>query len=203
MVQRSKYRVNQSVLPHTFLWAGAQVIEVTAGNQVGSEFHRLTALLYRYLAFEGYLNWVGPIVCPAAWRDERRFFASGRYAGTLGKFRLLIKEFRVTMPANKRPYSTIVRVAALRDQLVHPRPQASARIVRARSKPALPLAWHIGQLATKELCERARTDIWDACEVIHVAGKERLTREAVYCNSAFGLFGWQQAINLSSVAWGK
>ena len=65
-------------LLHKHLWEGARFLnDLAADNLPGRDFPQLAASLFLYFAFEAFLNYLGNIVAPEVWKDERRV-ARGR-----------------------------------------------------------------------------------------------------------------------------
>jgi hypothetical protein len=130
-----------------------------AGDDLpGRAFPQLAASLFLYFAFEAFLNYLGNIVAPEVWNDERNFFTRGRggYRGTLGKLDFLMDELQVARDRRTRPYRTIVTLDKGRDALAHPRAEAIRRT--QRSTAPVPTA-QIYRLADKNLFAAASADI--------------------------------------------
>ena len=191
----STHGLHGQTYPHTYLWMGAQVLEeLTPDDGQARRFKLLASLLLQYLAFEGYLNWVGPAVCPHAWEDERHTFSRGKYTGTLGKVRLLATTMGIQPHFKKRPYSTVAQIDTWRDALVHSRPERlrgrhKSKVVDTRR--VLPTVF---RLPTRAFVDRARQDIWQLCTDLHTAAAERFEATGIHTSSPFSMLGWHQVL---------
>ncbi len=115
-----KVRLEGEHLTHTTLWATAQRFLSTGLAEPKGSFHPLlAAVVFGYFAFEAYLNTALRAVAPDTWKDERRFFASGAYRGTLGKFQYLAESAGHSFEKSRRPFQTVKRLAEARDFLGH------------------------------------------------------------------------------------
>jgi hypothetical protein len=156
-------------LLHKHLWEGARFLNSLAAEDMpGRDFPRLAASLFLYFSFEAFLNYLGNIVAPQEWADERTFFNRGpvRYRGTLGKLDYLMDQLHVARNKRTRPYRTIVTLDRGRDALTHPR----AEMIKRMQRPAAPIPEaQIYQLANKKF-------FTEACEDIEALAIELLKR---------------------------
>jgi hypothetical protein len=154
-------------LLHKHLWEGARFLHSMAAEDMpGRYFPRLAAGLFLYFAFEAFLNYLGNIVAPEVWADERIFFSRGPggYRGTLGKLDYLMDRLHIARNRRTRPYRTIVALDRGRDALTHPR----AEMIKRRQRPTAPIPEaQIYQLANPKL-------FTDACEDIEALAIELL-----------------------------
>ena len=92
-----------------------------------------------YFSFEGYLNYLGELIAPEVWKDERHFFTQKPYDGTLGKYHFLMKiTIQDPPPKTRRPHLTIIRLAQLRNFVAHSRPEFGQRTARLSKKTGFP-----------------------------------------------------------------
>jgi hypothetical protein len=146
-------------LIHRHLWEGARFLHAMATDDMpGRSYPRLAASLFLYFAFEAFLNYLGNIVAPEVWRDERNFFSRspGKYRGALGKLDYLLDQLHISRDRGKRPYRTIVTLDRGRDALAHPRSEGINR--RQRPRAPIPVAKIYG-LADPKFFSVAREDI--------------------------------------------
>src|SRR5687768_2096004 len=77
---------------HRHLWHAAEMLrERGRGPEDGNGILLMASTVFVYLAVEAYTNDLGARVCPSEWADERNFFSTGDFRGTLGKLAYLAK----------------------------------------------------------------------------------------------------------------
>lgn len=82
------------------------------------------SILTAFLAFEGFINFVGDEIAPGIWSKEREFFSGNRFRGIVGKIEYLFTLFpNIELQKEKEPYLTFKRVKETRDNLAHNRVQ--------------------------------------------------------------------------------
>lgn len=80
------------------------------------------SILTAFLAFEGFINFVGDEVAPEIWSKEREFFSDKKFRGIVGKIEYLFTLFpNMELQKEKEPYLTFGRVKETRDNLAHNR----------------------------------------------------------------------------------
>ncbi len=115
-----KVRLEGEHLTHTTLWATAKrFLSIGLRAPKGSFYQLLATVVFGYFAFEAYLNTALRAVAPDVWKDERRFFTSGKYRGTLGKFHYLAELAGLRVEKSRRPFQTVKRLSEARDFLGH------------------------------------------------------------------------------------
>lgn len=115
-------RFEEVMYSHRRLWLVASQLTGQADeNPLHSWYGYLAAQLLSFFAMEGLLNHIGEELRGDVWKDERSFFASSGYQGTLGKFDYLAEELGVEVDRSRRPYQSLKQLATLRNDMVHPR----------------------------------------------------------------------------------
>ena len=90
------------------LWATATYLLSLGVRRRRGSFHPLVAAsVFAFFAFEAFLNEVGRQLYPAVWARERKSFVSGRYRGTLGKFKYLATKTSFAYCPDARPFQTV------------------------------------------------------------------------------------------------
>jgi hypothetical protein len=151
-------------------------------------------MLFVYLAFEAYLNYLGPRVCPNEWADERTYFGGDggeRYRGTLGKLHRLADEAGVVLEKGRRPYQTVVELDRRRDRLVHGRHEEFDYVVEFKDPKYIPDPEpQIYGLADSASLARAMTDVSAICDELHKRCQELAGEHAISGGAAFvGMIG--------------
>lgn len=117
-IQTTDYR--GMVLIHVHLWdvVKRQLARAEA-NPVGSGYDRLVALTFAGMFSEGYVNFLGGYLDPAAWGNERKVFPGGIRQKTNRLAELL------GLPApdkTVRPYKSVDDLRLFRDSIAHAKP---------------------------------------------------------------------------------
>lgn len=82
----------------------------------------ICSVLTAFLAFEGFVNFVGDEIAPEIWKVERTFFSGPEYKGITGKVDYLFSLFKNGKPKkSEEPYRTFARMKRTRDDLAHNR----------------------------------------------------------------------------------
>ncbi|MEW6406231.1 MAG: hypothetical protein AB1649_30970, partial [Chloroflexota bacterium] len=99
-------------------------LTLAKSDEIEGKYYALAAVLFSFMAFEGYLNWLGSRIAENVWRNERDFFSRPPFKGTLGKFSYLVTLLHLEMPdPSKGPYQTALEVHRLRDSIAHTTPE--------------------------------------------------------------------------------
>jgi hypothetical protein len=117
---------------HRILWTTAQKnLNSSRTSKDDSLYFALSAILMMYFAFEGYINWLGNLIAPDKWDNEREFFSRSPYQGTLGKYLFLSEHLSLPTP-NKSdgPFQRVKDIQRLRDKAVHPKAESGERNVK-------------------------------------------------------------------------
>ena len=115
-----KVRLTGEHFTHEVLWGTAKRFLATGVEQPrGSFYPLLAALVFGYFAFEAYLNAALEDVAPDVWKDSRKFFAQGKYRGTLGKFEYLAELSKYAVDKLQRPFHTVRKLHEVRNLLAH------------------------------------------------------------------------------------
>ena len=106
---------------HRLIWLTAKhQIRLADSIEEGSKYCYLCAMVMLYFTFESYLNFLGEIIAPKIWKDERRYFSTKEYPGTEGKLIKLIELLDLQMfERGKRPYQSINILLTLRNRIAH------------------------------------------------------------------------------------
>lgn len=164
------------VFNHRIVWYAAIAnLELIKADDEDSKYYALGAMVLTFFAFEGYLNWLGVLIQPDVWKDERRFFQKEPFRGTLGKH-LFLRE-HLGLPAlskETRPFSTAIMLCEVRNVLAHTKPEKGERYVEY-TFPDYPPTYE-GQLQTMinpDRAQMAREDIEDLANQLHAGSTTR------------------------------
>lgn len=176
--------ISGELFTHKILWEccdmHSKAAEKAAAEKAGPIYYELTAMLFAYLTYEAYLNYLGERVAPDAWRNERQFFNREPYRGIAGKLKKIAEVCNIgDFDTGGRPYQTIVELCKLRDYLAHGKPdryEMSLKHMRS-SEPGL-FHSNLYQLVTPEKMKRGIEDVRSFGELLH-------RRAAPYVSDSF------------------
>ena len=99
--------------------------EIVAGVKTTQEWQllyiKIATFVLCFSSLEGQLNWLGSVIAPSEWEDERSFFSKDPYKGTLGKLDFLCGKCSFIVKKGERPYQTIKTLHEIRNRLMHPK----------------------------------------------------------------------------------
>lgn len=108
---------------HRELWRvvhiQGEIIEERKGR--GAFYNDLIAMVFALHTVEAYLNFVGELLAPAIWKDERNYFRKEPYRGFEGKMRKVMELVSLPWTADVRPLKTVLDLKELRDLIAHPK----------------------------------------------------------------------------------
>ena len=116
---------------HNYLWRTAQTLKRCECSQRDRFYLDLSALLMAYLALEAFVNFLGNIICPELWDDEKEAFR-GQGDTIEAKIGAIAKACQFKWKKGERPYQDIKKLKKFRDSMVHGRVQASRYATQER-----------------------------------------------------------------------
>jgi len=162
---------------HTYseLWHASRcVLDLGLTNPSGSSWQFLSSIILTALAFEAYLNHVGPTTI-GCWSGLERL-------SPWSKFELLCETLGVKFSGgpDKRPLQTLSKLLDFRNTIAHGRsvtiqPKPELRDVNAKLDSYLgerPLVAWERLVQTEQFAKRARDDVKAVLKSIHAARKE-------------------------------
>lgn len=108
---------------YEILWrASKTAIRAASAENARDDHLAIHALLCGFLAFEGFVNFVGSEIAPDAWADERAFFSKDPYRGILGKVEYLFSLFPTgLLKKGEEPFQSVRKLNSTRNALAHNR----------------------------------------------------------------------------------
>lgn len=193
-------RLTGEIYTHRLLWHTAQSLRDSATEDAETSPHELLgALLFVFFAFEAFLNYLGPLVVPEAWQDERRFFSRNeQYRGTLGKLHLLADRLAVSFDKGTRPYQTLRALNEKRDFLAHPRPELVDEHIPYTDPSNVPRSKEpeLFGLADLSFLDRATADVESIGDSLQARAQVVLGEHVIYSPRAFVGMLWHQGGSL-------
>lgn len=174
---------------HKELWRCCQLQLTSARRRKrGQLYFHMSAMLMAYFAYEAYLNAAGSRVAPKDWSKERDFFNSKNYKGIDGKLKRICEVCDIPrIMKGKRPFQSIRHLEALRDFLVHGKPDTFAfSLTHAPSgRPTLHGYDRLTTLVSADIALRCTCDTKDFIEYLHgfVASK---ASDRIFVRKALG-----------------
>jgi len=177
---------------HCELWRCCEQMATEASQaQKGAFYFDMAQMLFAFLSYESYLNFVGCRVAPKEWLNERSFFSLSPFQGIKGKLKLLEEKLAFKIDRSTDPYQTVAGLEQLRDFLSHGKPEiypiTSAAIKRS---PDFPFSGKLDHWITQEKAERARSQVLGLCRIIHRQAKstDRLKNDRQFGEEPFSQY---------------
>jgi hypothetical protein len=163
---------------HRELWRVVEMqgeaTEVRQGR--GAFYNNLVAMVFALHTVEAYLNFIGELLAPAIWKDERNYFRKEPYRGFEGKLRKVLELVSLPWSAVGRPLRTVLELKELRDLIAHPKTEQLGGSVRTPGKEVpFPLAVPtLSKMVTAEACAVAVRDVEEFLDNIHAAAQPQV-----------------------------
>lgn len=157
-------KFQHTTLTHRVLWECVQCqLDQARASEEGSWYFYLTAMFMGYMVFEAYINYIGHMLDPDVWQDERQRF---RGTGTTGKLDHLVVKFELELDKGARPFTSLKALKSLRDAVAHARPDTQEAEVSGLYDFPSGLQWLDGQVS-EEQASMALGDVDLLIEQLH------------------------------------
>ncbi len=142
----------------------------------GQFYNHLVAMVFALHTVEAYLNFVGELLAPAIWKNERKFFSKGPYRGFGGKLRKVMELISLPVAEDVRPLKTVLELKELRDLIAHPKTEQVSGSIRTPGNdvPLAPAEFTLYKKVTAEACAVAIKDVEEFLESIHAAARPKV-----------------------------
>jgi hypothetical protein len=173
---------------HKELWRVVErQLEYSKANPKGAFYDDLVAMVFALHALEAYLNYVGQLLAPEIWKDEREFFRREPYRGFDGKVRKVLELAGLREPDRAfRPYKTVWALKDLRDLMAHAKPEDFLLEVDHHVDDVPPLlTTKLDSVVTASAALEARDDVSAFAQSIHSAAASKIS-DIWFRDSAFG-----------------
>jgi hypothetical protein len=159
----------QTEYTHKILWSCCvRQKEIADSKEVTRPHFRLTTMLMAYFAFEGYINFLGALLCPEQWEDEKAFFNSKDYHGIKGKMKLLAETLGLPPLHEFKEFHTIMSLKELRSYVVHAKTAQYEEVLEHRGEGLPPPKLSpFEKMVQRERMERAVSDVMSFAGVFH------------------------------------
>lgn len=124
---------NTTVFAYESVWRAAQsALQAASIKNPKIRKHHLAiqSFLCAFIAFEGFINFVGDEIAPDAWKTERQFFGGrSKFRGIIGKVDFLLSKFSEGHSIKKSAhYTEFLRLKSTRDFLAHMKPEKKKEV---------------------------------------------------------------------------
>ncbi len=113
-----KCNVEEEIYTHEYLWRSSGNL-LKYGEKENSYHQLLPALLLSYMAFEAFVNFIGYILLPELWEDEKHTFKGKGIEGKLEEIIFEIPDF--IWAKGRLPYQRIKELESFRNMVAHGR----------------------------------------------------------------------------------
>jgi hypothetical protein len=139
----------------------------------GQFYNWLVAMVFASYTVEAYLNFVGELVAPQIWKDERNYFRKEPYRGFEGKLRRVMELVSLPYARDARPLKTVLELKELRDLIAHPKTEPLDGCVRVpgQEPPILPAVTTLSKMVTADACAAAIQDVEGFLDSVHTAAQ--------------------------------
>lgn len=121
----STWKRKISIFSYEILWRASQTaLKMTEveDERIRPDHLCMNAILTGFLAFEGFLNFVGEEIAEKVWKDEKQFFSGPDFKGVIGKVEYLFTLFPDRdLRKGEEPFQTFKKIKEVRDLLAHNR----------------------------------------------------------------------------------
>lgn len=115
--------IEQEIYTHEYLWRTSTYLLARSEEQEADYRQFIPALLMTFLAYEAFLNFLGHVLAPDLWADERSNFKGKGLEGKLGAIVAKLPSFKWEKGA--MPYQAIRALEEYRDMVSHGKVVAS------------------------------------------------------------------------------
>jgi len=158
-------------LIHRRLWEIVEA-EATLATELDEGWRNptLVAMVFAFHTVEAYLNYIGELLAPDIWKDERNFFRREPYRGWDGKLRKVMELVALPWPDPVgRPLKTILELKQLRDLIAHGKSERLAgEVVHAPDTLSpFPSSTLVSMITPKEKLTPVLPDVEQFLDQIH------------------------------------
>ena len=158
---------------HKILWAACKrQADLARESDEDRPYFALTAMLMAFFALEGYLNFIGEILCPDEWKFEKEFFSRRPYQGIKGKIKRLANAVHILGVHTRPEYQTAMSLRELRSYVVHAKVDEYEEVLEYRGTDLPPPKLSpFGKRVLPEQMERAIDHVKSLCDLFHSRAK--------------------------------
>jgi len=164
---------------HRVLWRVVQMQGEIAKERQGrgAFYNYLVSMVFALHTVEAYLNFIGELLAPAIWKDERNYFRKEPYRGFEGKLRKVLELVSIPWAVADRPLKTVLELKELRDLIAHPKTEqlGGSDQTPGNEIPDLRLVpTTLSKMVTAEACAVSIRDVEGFLDNIHTAARPQV-----------------------------
>lgn len=163
---------------HRELWRVVEMqSEIVKDRQERDAFSTdLIAMVFAFHTVEAYLNFLGGLLAPEIWKNERKYFRKEPYRGFEGKLRKVMELVSLEWDESNRPLKTILELKDLRDSIAHPKPEkVSGTVTVQGTEVPFPLVvFTLSKTVTPERHALAVADVEEFVGRLHLLAKPKV-----------------------------
>lgn len=112
--------VREEIYTHQYLWqSGSQLLLQAKADEKSSFWFLLPALLLSFMAYEAFVNFIGCLLLPKCWENEKEYFKGKGLEGKLEAIAAKLPDF--SWQKGERSYQCLKGIKMFRDQVAHGR----------------------------------------------------------------------------------
>ncbi|HEY9201591.1 MAG TPA: hypothetical protein VIQ81_08350 [Gammaproteobacteria bacterium] len=111
-------KIDEAVYTHEYLWRSSTYLLKNTVNSETDYRQLIPSLLLAFLAYEAFINFLGHVLYPELWKDEKKNFKG---KGLEGKVEAIVQRLPNTFTWKKgeQPYQAIKALEEFRDMVSH------------------------------------------------------------------------------------
>jgi len=111
-------KIDEAVYTHEYLWRSSTYLLKNTVNSETDYRQLIPSLLLAFLAYEAFINFLGHVLYPELWKDEKKNFKG---KGLEGKVEAIVQRLpnAFTWKKGEQPYQAIKTLEEFRDMVSH------------------------------------------------------------------------------------
>lgn len=109
--------IHEENYTHEYLWRSGSQLLLQANKEENSFWFLLPALLVSFMAYEAFVNFIGCVLLPKCWENEKEYFKGKGLEGKLEVIVAKLPDF--SWHKGERPYQCLKDIETFRDLVAH------------------------------------------------------------------------------------
>ncbi len=189
-------KMSEEIYTHKLLWRAAKASKRCESSERDRLYLDLSALMMAYFAFEGFVNFLGEIMCPELWVNEKQAFKGqgdtleakiGAIANKCDKF-----EWK----KGERPYQDVKKLKKFRDSLAHAKVERT-EYSTLEKEDGSHIKWsHTwDEFVKPSEVEKSMDSIKAFCQSLLVEARKHSDDECLVPDAFSGLLAWADEVS--------
>ncbi len=184
----------EEIYTHEYLWRSSSELLIH-GEKDNSILQLLPALLMSFMAYEAFINYLGFVLLPELWKDEKENFKG---KGIEGKLEAIISELPCFLwEKGQAPYQSINNLESFRNIVVHGKIQVNEYVAEQKEDGThfqFQHAWD-SYLSINSI-KKFRKDIKEFCQSLTVEARKEHNHLHLNYDAFNGSFGSAQSTSI-------